>query len=391
MVIAEKPQKSRLNHNLTTMTFKRVNWGVIPMFFIAFSVFLASCNKDNFEGPAEESPEQPQKIEIDIHALPDVVTIDRQKVLKFGNTEHFKTTLDSISKMNSTALNRWESQVGFVSMRNQFDKLEEQYEHIRSQEQLDQFRNTNRSKVRFSSEGEIQMLVDMYHVGSLINPNGLVQVGPMVQQFTADRVISIGDGDITKLERARSLTESAVSEEIYISPIEVSPVAARGNGPDELNCESNFDSDNRRVKMKLEVKRWTSPYYNCFDTYECYTDINGQLICGWVQNCFPTGDFEVICNMELQVKSQRKGFLGIAWGSKADIDATFGANVHEVTTSGTTNHWMPVNESETDEKKLERTYSVDYIPFTSSVPNYCFGPTHVAGIINGGTNCHVWN
>ncbi len=377
------------------MTINRAKWSSIPMLFVAVCMILASCNKENFEGPAETIQEPAEDIEVDINALPEVVSVDGQKTLKFGNLEHFNAVLGSISEMNRTALDSWERALGFVSMRNQFETIEDQYETIQTEADLQRFRDANRSKVRFSEEGELEMLVDMYHVGSLINPQGMVKISGMIQQFTDDKVITIVDGNPAKLETARQLKESVPIQSIYISPIERTALNARSNGPNLLECESAWDDDRRRVKMSLEVVRWSTPETVCQSQQVCVRDPETfQLICEWQTICNETGNYSVTCNMELEVKSQRRGIFGIAFASRADIDATFGANVHETTvTGGLINHWMPVNASETDERRLERTYPVDFIPsinFFGSL-DYCFGPTHVAGIINGGTNCHVWN
>ncbi|NRB46074.1 MAG: hypothetical protein HRU41_00255 [Saprospiraceae bacterium] len=377
------------------MTINRANWSSIPILIVAICLILASCNKDTFETPIEDIEAQPENLEIDINALPEVVTVDGRKTLKFGNLEHFNATLGSISKMNRKALDKWERSLSFVSMRNQFESLEDQYVTITTEAELQRFKDANRTKVQFSEEGELEMLVDMYHVGSLINPQGIIQISSMIQQFTRDKVITIVDGDHSKLAIAHGLQESDPAQSIYISPIETTLLNARSNGPNLLECESDWDNDRRRVKMSLEVVRWSTPETICQTQYVCVRDPETfEEICEWQTNCFETGNSSVTCNMELEVKSQRRGIFGIAFASRADIDATFGANVHQTTVTGSLiNHWMPVNESEIDERRLERTYQVDFIPSISFFGSldYCFGPTHVAGIINGGTNCHVWN
>lgn len=359
-------------------------------------MILASCNKEKFEASpeTEAAQEQPADLEVDINALPEVITLNGQKTLKFGNLDHFNATFESISKMNRTELDRWERNLGFVSMRNQFEKIEDQYETVKTEADLQSFRDANRSKVRFSAEGELEMLVDMYHTASLINPQGIVKISGMIQQFTEDKVITVVDGDLSKLEIAQQLKESEPAQSIYISTIDRTAINARSAGPNLLECESDWDDDRRRVKMSLEVVRWNTPETICNWQFICVWDWStNQQVCEWQEVCVPTGNFAVTCDMELEVRSQRRGIFGIAFASRADIDATFGANVHETNAGTLINHWEPVNASETDERRLERTYRVDFIPSTpipASV-DYCFGPTHVAGIINGGTNCHVWN
>lgn len=375
------------------MSIHKMKWRFLSVLALALGLVISSCNKEPLDGPREASiTEKPQDIEVDVFALPEVVKINNQATLAFGNLEHFKTTLSSIAEMNSTALNKWEKNMRFVSMRNEFERIEDRYENISTQQQLDQFRDNYRHKVKFTGDGDIEMIVDMYHVGSMLNTEGIVKIGGMVQKFTADKVISIVDSDLSKLALAETLTETDLEQNIFISPINTSSTNARSSGPDALDCESNWDSDNRRVKMSLDVDWWSTPNQNC--AWQWVSVWNGQMyIYDWQYVCVPTGTYNITRNMELEVKSQKKGFLGIAFGSKADIEAKYGANVHELNGSSTINHWMPVSASETDEKKLVRSYPVDFAANVpgSAIVDYCFGPTHVAGIINSGTNCHVFH
>lgn len=277
-------------------------------------------------------------------------------------------------------------------MRNEFEKIEDLYEQVNSQQALDQFRNEYRSKVRFLEEGDLAMMIDMYHVGSLLNNEGVIQIGGMLQKFYNDKVISIVDGDFSKLREAETLTATDIEKQIFISPISTTTNNARSTGPDFLSCQSGFDSSNRRVKMSLDCDWWATP--NLYYSWQWVQVWNGQYYeYSWQWIGVPDGTYMVTCNMELEVISQKKGFLNIVTNSNANITAMYGANIHEWNGSSTINHWMPVSASETNAKKLIRSYPVDFIgslPATATI-DYCFGPTHVAGIINSGTNCHVWN
>lgn len=367
----------------------KMKWRFLPVLALALGLVVSSCNKEPLEGPMEDLKEQEaQPLEVDVHADPEITTINGKRALSFGNLEHFNNIFESIMLKDRAELDRWERQIGFSSMRNKFEQLEDKYATINSQQTLDQFRDQYRNSVVFTDEGEIEMKVDMYHIASLINQSGIVKIGSMIQQFTKNKVITIGDGDYSKLSTAAQLTESMPDDHMFVSYIGTT-TNARSNGPDDLDCQSSWDSDKRRVKMSLEANWWNTPnYYSIPQTYYDYQ--LGQYVTTYTYVW--DGTSSIGCTMELEVKSQKKGFLGIAFASKADIEAKFGANIHETTSGALTNHWMPVSETANDSKKLVKTYSVKSV-LISGVANttFCFGPTHVAGFINGGTNCHVWN
>jgi hypothetical protein len=348
-------------------------------------LLLASCEKDSLgESPVPTTDESvaQESIELDdvsttdeaITQLPKVVDVNGLKTLAFNSNEHFDYILRSISHMNSEELNNWEATLGFTSMRNEFEQIEAIYDEIRSKRELDNFMAQYADQVYFQEETGLEIPIGMYHVGSLVNNEGIVKIAGALQMFTRERVITILDGDYEKLSSAKSLDNSNEEENIFISSL--TRQSTRLNGPDLLTRTSLWDDDNHRIIFSAKIISWSGPNY---------VDIGGILV--WA------GTFELRAKLELEAKSQKK-ILGIPFGHKTDIDITKGTNVTRELYGSLTSYWMPFDESDEDVKKLVVTEdihpTIDNLTISPTY-DYCFGTSALLGELATGPSTRLWN
>jgi hypothetical protein len=371
-------------------------------------IFFVGCNKDSLvdttvpvtdELKKEELAQEKTTTthdaeeEVDITQLPTVVEVNGVKTLQFANYDHFNYILKTISGMNGAELDKWEETLGFTSMRNEFDQAENRYDEITTERALDEFKRNYADKVHFLEEGDIEIPIGMYHVGSLVNNEGIVKLGEMIQVFNREKVITIVDGDYSKVSYAELLDETDQEENIYISPLKSQ--AVRTNGVDELSCTDEWNDDNHRIKFKAEIDWWQTPNGTVVTSSQWVPNSDGDWIQITTQTFIPDGTFNIGANLEIEAKSQKKGIFGIPFGHKTEIDVSKGTNVVRTMNGNTTNFWMPLSENEPDAKKLVRTIEVH--PTLQSVPGvnsleYCFGASALLGELPlVDSDCRLWN
>jgi hypothetical protein len=138
--------------------------------------------------------------------------------LKFKDLKDFLKLMDELSDkpvgfFTHKALDRWEQQIGFSSLRNQFERLQEKYEGLTTEEQLQEFKELNGHLATFDDGIQAKVLGVLSWV---LDQNHSVYIGDKIYLFVANKQIVIFDGDESKMSIAARLQKSAPEENIFV-------------------------------------------------------------------------------------------------------------------------------------------------------------------------------
>jgi hypothetical protein len=202
---------------------------ILPLIALLFS----ACNKKNCK---ESNPELVKSSSSS--NTQSYRTTSPTAYLTFTNKEAFHLTLAEVQLLDSSALQVWESERGFFSMRNAFNelttaelKVSKRIDNM-SQDSLDYYDTkptlhsqeaTDFSHMIITRSEENGSFFDLninnYNFAYLVNTYGIVKIGDKIYQFTKDYVKSINNGDANKISMLLMATENDPTNNITVTAL----------------------------------------------------------------------------------------------------------------------------------------------------------------------------
>lgn len=134
---------------------------------------------------------------------------------------HFKSlyVLDSIKDVLSSKdkyySNEWEENLNYISAKTLFDQSLEELESIDDlsyEAELEKVKND----VHINEDGSIDYKYGHATNAKFMNKDGLMFVDPVLYIYDREKTIFITDGDLTKVDKAKTMKESNLEENIII-------------------------------------------------------------------------------------------------------------------------------------------------------------------------------
>lgn len=140
--------------------------------------------------------------------------------LVFKSLDEFHQTLTNLKDLSNGELDVWENQfANFTSLRKFNNQMIDAYDAITNQQEEQAFWNTYKNLAVVDGEGILEPKLNV-GIKTLLNTLGTFKVAGVIYRITADdKVLSIVDGDYSKMNNAMQLTSSNPENGIYLSAI----------------------------------------------------------------------------------------------------------------------------------------------------------------------------
>jgi hypothetical protein len=167
------------------------------------------------------------------------------EILVFNTMEDFKSTLEQLTNKDEYFLDQWEAKIqGFTSMRTMFNWFSNLQGPVPSQ---------------FNKYAEIYYREDLDDIGAchcstpvespflntLLNFEGVVQIGDTIYKMEYEKIKIITDGDRNKIPSLGEINENRPELNIFMRDVE-----RTGN-----TCYNYFDSK-RRTRGRMDIENW---------------------------------------------------------------------------------------------------------------------------------------
>lgn len=148
------------------------------------------------------------------------------ETLVFESAQDYYSAIEIANGMDRGQLDAWEESIGFTSTRNWYNQAIDDMELDIKRANL---KTKYSNKVYFDEEEDIDPLYGLYHIGTFLNQGGIVKIKNSIIKYTRDRLISIPDGDVSKLEKAMTMKKDNPAQGIYVHDLFVSYLAKTCN------------------------------------------------------------------------------------------------------------------------------------------------------------------
>lgn len=236
---------------------------VCSLFVITFIVLMVSCTKQEVSMENSASPQSAAKA---------IEVIDGR--LKFANHDEFFKTLQELQKAD---LDSWVTQhKGFKSMSIAFREFETQNVMDTSDPTtLDTYKYVYKAVMR-GEEKSIERAVTSSFLASMLNHEGLIQIGDNVLRINEEKVLSTKGANIKELDKENSrLVEEHLVEKI---PIKISQKNGKlaYDQQDVMEIYQPSGLSQRRILRKLRAEQyWLGIQLNGGPAY--MFDVSGGL------------------------------------------------------------------------------------------------------------------
>lgn len=259
--------------------------------FSMLAVFMIfGCKKDIVTSVPLSAKNDSPKMEILKNGDPSVKFSDLNAkitvmdgILVFETADGFGKTIDFLEKATPSEISKWENTLtGFTSVTKHYNDVRKA---MFDGGNLDSLQALYAGQVILKNDGTIEPIIENgVTFGRIINEKGMYKVGRTTIKYSNNMVISILDGDESKLGRAISTLKQDTSNGIYIHPLKLGvlspnssnnttavqmrnsfctdgcPISEDGNGPG-ATAQDRDDSDEDTYKMvgKFEIHDNSTP------------------------------------------------------------------------------------------------------------------------------------
>jgi hypothetical protein len=244
--------------------------------------------------------------------------------LNFQSIEQYNQVREWVQSASLETLLAWQQSIGFKSVQYYYHEALNGLCCPDEQADIDQIARDYAGKVLFDTvEKQIDPLLPMTTTGWLTNVNGEFKVGPSLVHYTPDRVISVVDGNQSKMLAACLNPVDNPNNGVYVHPT----IAERGCCPVALNAPSvsnGNSSGSKRIKSAW-VTNWDESYasyipqlnttlYNVIYTFAAQFIHQKKTWLGWTV-CqrtywrYSIGETALITNIPLNCNCLPVGFV----------------------------------------------------------------------------------
>ncbi len=220
-----------------------------------------------------------------------------QTYLSFDTWEDFMSTLDKLNT-DEAFLKEWQESREITTLQAYEEQMDTDFEKVTDDASFKVFSDKYDGYFTF----EDRTLRSAYKLGYLkylLNEKGIVKINGMIQQFLPDdKVITIGDGDESKLEVAKKMTKSDEANHIFIGQIN------RSFSPDKFYYEHECNNNNGewKIESQMVLTNWVTPIYELY---------NGTYI--------STGVFNIGWHLTVESASFNKNIFGNWYKKNSDL------------------------------------------------------------------------
>lgn len=145
--------------------------------------------------------------------------------LHFTDTATFLSDVETILAFSVDEFKQFEKQVGFKSLESTLHEAYQAFDGLRSNNDLTKWQIKYKGVAEWKDSTVTAVLQeDIYH--RLVNIEGEYRVGDGVAKVTSEKVISVPDGDRSKLNRAARIQKSEPSQGILVAKLGIQQAAA---------------------------------------------------------------------------------------------------------------------------------------------------------------------
>ncbi len=225
------------------------------------SVLSWSCTKteNTIIQPIETKPAVSKKQDFVSVKTPFEV---KNGILKFKDLRNFLNLMDELSDnptqhYSREALDNWEKSLGFISLRNNYQKNLDNYEILDSEQKRSEFASKYKDVLNFSQD-KLPMPKIQGVLSWVLDEKNAVYIGETLNLFIDDKQIVILDGNETKIDRAKELKKSYPEAKIdvhqFIEKLDEEREACIKSSYRECNGSASFSGD--FIKEKRVFGNW---------------------------------------------------------------------------------------------------------------------------------------
>jgi hypothetical protein len=292
------------------------------------SIYLYGCQKDVTVNATVANANQKDVIALFVDLKANVTASDG--VLTFSTPKDLERTVKFLEHAPKDEITKWEATLqGFISVTKNFVSAKEDLMDVETKEQYEMWQRRYADKVAFQPDSTFRPLIDNgSNFGRIISEKGMYKVGKSIVQYWNDKVISIADGDLQKLEEAKNNPEMNKDKSVYIHDLfKKTSTEANRNGSVELRTLCSNSCPGLSQQTINNGKYRIRCYYNVVDN-SGYFQNNG--FCNNPDDRFYLGvKVEIVCDVDMETKKwygwagNRAGFT---WDMYWDIEM-FSANL----------------------------------------------------------------
>ncbi|WP_373553427.1 hypothetical protein [Haliscomenobacter sp.] len=207
--------------------------------FFMLLVFFTACNKDSLSVDSTNFP-----------TASDVLVKNGE--LFFPDIEAFRSVRDFVKTATENEIMRWQHQLGFESVNFHYVNAKKSLGVEETQEDWEKLKANFTDLIKIDGH-KIRPRLEIGSFGWLIGRNNQLHVGKSIIYYTVDEyLISVPDGDLDKLERAKLTKQSDVGNGVYVHPVR-STTRLR-TCPSYLGLyDVRSPSDTRKIDMEVAV------------------------------------------------------------------------------------------------------------------------------------------
>lgn len=178
----------------------------------------------------------------------------RDGILYFENAEQYFKTIAIVGNMNEEELNKWEQELGFVSLRSMQNKAMNELELVETERDDNNIISKYSNYIELTDDNEIMPIVDDLIYSSIANQDGIYITNEMVNKISKNYLI-IGKKENTALAKEIDIKTLSVNDENF------EYYQYYQNGSKSCDLDDYCERDGRRrCYVKLNIYRYV--YYN---------------------------------------------------------------------------------------------------------------------------------
>lgn len=208
--------------------------------FFTLLVLFTACNKDGLVVDSTEFP-----------SSKDVLVKDGE--LFFSDIDAFQKVQNFIKTANFAEIMRWQSQIGFKSVNFYYFTAKNSLGVDETPEDWEKLRTAYKDLIKIEGH-RIRPRLEIGPFGWFIGEKNQMHIEKSIVYYTTDEyVISVVDGDLDKLERAKLVKQSDLENGIYVHPVILRRTILR-TCPSYLGLyDVRSPSDTRKIDMEIAV------------------------------------------------------------------------------------------------------------------------------------------
>lgn len=203
-------------------------------------VFFTACNKDGLLVDSNELPDSS-----------DVLVKDGE--LFFPDVEAFHKVCEFIKTADENEIMYWQNKIGFKSVSFHYFSAKKSLGVNETQEDWEKLKANYTDLIKIDGH-KIRPRLEIGSFGWLIGKNNQLRVGKSIVYYTADEYsISVPDGDLDKLERAKLTKQSDAGNGIYVHPVVISRDSRLRNCGNIIIDDFRSPNDQRKIDIRFGV------------------------------------------------------------------------------------------------------------------------------------------